>query len=102
MPCSIHTWSATASKSDSGRKLAVVGKGECSRPGYKLRLERGNPGINPDRKILLLQLIVEPPPTGPDLVTPTSVQYEVKVGSEVAFVSIRTSAETQTIEIRDA
>lgn len=102
MPCSIHTWTAIAKKGDSGRKLAVVGKGECSRAGYKLRLERANPGINPDRKVLVLQLVIEPPQAGADVVTPTSVQYEDRVDNGVTLVSVRTTDGTKNIEIRDA
>jgi hypothetical protein len=101
MPCAIHTWTAIASTSDSGRKLAVVGKGECTRAGYKLSLQPGNKGIDPNPKEYVLELSITAPQGGVDVSIATSVQFESKVGSEVTFVTIRAPGGNQRVDIRE-
>ena len=101
MSCSMHSWTATAQKSDSGRKLAVIGEGKCPKAGYELRLERGNPRINPDPKALVLRLVIEAPQGGAQVETPVSVQYEDKISNEVTLVIIRTAEGNQTISISE-
>lgn len=99
MPCSIHTWTATATKSGSGRKVAVTGEGKCPKAGYELRLERGNPGVAPDPGVLVLRLVFETPQSGAEVETPACVQYEDKIGDDVSRVTIRTPEGIQTVNI---
>lgn len=102
LSCSIHSWTATAAKSDSGRKLAVVGEGKCPKAGYELRLERANPGTNPDPKALVLRLVIEAPQSGAEVETPASVLYEDKISNDVSVVIIRTADGNQTVNISEA
>ena len=102
MSCSMHSWTATAQKSDSGRKLAVIGEGKCPKAGYELRLERGNPGTHPDPKALVLRLVIEAPQAGAEVETPASVLYEDKIGNDVTLVIIRTAEGNQTVNINEA
>ncbi|MGW6458233.1 hypothetical protein ACWF94_20360 [Streptomyces sp. NPDC055078] len=72
------------------RKVTIEGTLKCPLPGYQLRLEAGNPGINPDPAELVVQ-IAEQPPTGTttDVVTDTEVKGEFPIGPPVQRVVIR-------------
>jgi len=101
MTCSIETWTATASSSDSGRHLAVVGEGTCPKRGYSLRLERGDPGVIPDPTTLALHLTESAPATGVDELTPAKVQYETKVSKDIVRVRIDTPNGMMSIDVRE-
>lgn len=101
MTCSIETWTATASSSDSGRRLAVVGEGTCPKRGYTLRLERGNPGVFSDATVLHLQLTESAPAAATDELTPAKVIYETKVSNDVVCVRIDTPNGIRSIELRE-
>ena len=101
MSCSIHTWTATASRSGSGRKLAVVGKGECPRAGFRLHLVRDTPGANPDATVVALRLVIDASQARAEVVTSATVHYEDRITTEATRVTIRTPAGNHVVEIRN-
>src|SRR5438132_11525061 len=101
MSCECNEWSASA-KRVSGPKPArtvdVIGRCICTRTGHKLKLAYGNPGINPDRKLVVLDLTIEEPEIGHDTMTPETVEFRGEIGLEPERVEVRMpSGKTVTI-----
>ncbi|MFG2984526.1 hypothetical protein ACGFYQ_25245 [Streptomyces sp. NPDC048258] len=79
--------------SDGRRKVTVKGRLSCPSTGFKLRLDYGNPGVNPQPNELVLK-IVEKKPDGvvPPVLTETEVSSDdddFMVKPEVDTVVIR-------------
>jgi hypothetical protein len=87
--CVEDDFSARASGELRARQLVVEGTCVCPRAGHTLRLEPGNPGINPDPTELVLRLVIDAPEVGPTVMTRTPVRYEATVGPERERVVIR-------------
>jgi hypothetical protein len=62
----------------------------CTSTGHTLRLEYGNPGINPDPEVIVLELRVDEPDVGGDAMTPESVHFEDEIGPQPKRVHVRT------------
>jgi hypothetical protein len=88
--CTSDDFAATATRTDGKRTLRVEGRCECPRTGYRLRLEPGNPGIDPQPQEVVLQLVETSPDFAATVMTPTEVDpYETEIGDEAERVEIR-------------
>jgi hypothetical protein len=104
--CTCENWEAIADSMpgpDGGkRRLRVTADCMCTSTGHKLRLKYGNPGINPDPKLIVLDLIVDEPQVGGDKMTPEAVRFEDEIGPKPERVHVRTPGDDDvTIPIRD-
>jgi hypothetical protein len=84
-------WVAIHDHMPGKRPLKIRVEGTCMmpQPGWKLKLERGNPGINPEPGVLFLDL-EGTPPTDPQstVLTPAKVSFEEATDEEHRLVLI--------------
>lgn len=69
--------------------VRVQGELECPGEGYELSLRADNPGVNPDRTVLVLALTEEAPPVGTTPITRVAVDETFDVSADVTRVHIR-------------
>jgi hypothetical protein len=106
MSCKCEKWEAFADSmpgpDGEKRRLRVTGDCMCTSTGHRLRLAYGNPGINPDPEVIILNLTVQEPDGGGDVMTREAVRFEDEIGPRPKRVHVRTPGEDDvTIQIQD-
>lgn len=102
MSCECQRWSAVATERDGARELRVTCECECTSTGHRLRLEPGNPGINPQPGEVVLELWVEEPQAGGSAMTAERVELTTTVWREARYVVIRGANLDGPVPIEDA
>lgn len=70
---SVDEFRATAINTGENRLVRVQGNGTCPTTGFSVTLDHTNPGFNPERQRIYLELKESPPDVGGDALTTIAI-----------------------------